>query len=166
MYWIFIFVGMIILFFLLHHFFDYNFFDDMFLDLAGAFIVILIVSLIIIGITHLPTIKNNKMSDQVYVENEYKMADQYSDDFYLSRKGIFDDINEWNNSVIKIQKNNKSGWANWFIPNWVDDLKVFDLGTIFSKELIEKNKDGNRELTKEELENKYKELMLKDNNKE
>lgn len=135
MYWIFIFITLIVVSILIpiikrKSFEEADRDGDIIFPVFISMVVFILV--VIIGLSHLPTEKNRILSKQTLIENKYNNIRNYSNKFDFAYKETFDDINSWNYMVQRKQLDNKTGWSNWFIPNWVNDLKIFDL-SVFNK---------------------------------
>lgn len=74
---------------------------------------------------------NGDYSSQEAMENEYviltaKIDNGYYNDNALLTYDLVNDVREYNNNVISMQRTINSPWTSWFGRSWMRDLKTID----------------------------------------
>ena len=90
-------------------------------------VIALIVMLIILPICHIGTDANIAESQERYEALVYKVeSGACRDEFGLLNKEVLDEIQEWNECVVRNKNLQRDFWVGVFIPNIYDQFETID----------------------------------------
>lgn len=103
-------------------------------DICISIIVIAIMGVIIVA-THVTANGEKLANEQRYDSLIYKVeTESIRDEFGIVNKEYIDEVQAWNEDVIKYKEWQRDFWIGIFIPNIYDDFETIDLGNIQFKE--------------------------------
>ena len=103
-------------------------------DIYISIIVIAIMGVIIVE-THVTANGEKLANEQRYDSLIYKVeTESIRDEFGIVNKEYIDEVQAWNEDVIKYKEWQRDFWIGIFIPNIYDDFETIDLGNIQFKE--------------------------------
>ena len=136
-FWIFFFVLVvgIVLFVLSNNCsFFYNWDIVAVVDICISIITIVTMGIIIVA-THVTANGEKLANEQRYDSLIYKAeTESIRDEFGIVNKEYIDEVQAWNENVIKYKEWQRDFWIGIFIPNIYDDFETIDLGNIQFKE--------------------------------
>lgn len=137
-FWIFVIllvIGVVLLFA------DYYFGIDSFALEASASItslisgIVVVIMLIFIVANNLSAQGAKLANQQTYDSIIYKsQTESIRDEFGIVNKEYIDEVQAWNENVVKYKSWQRDFWIGIFIPNIYDDLETIDLDSIQYKE--------------------------------
>lgn len=103
-------------------------------DICISIIVIAIMGIMIVA-THVTANGEKLANEQRYDSLIYKAeTESIRDEFGIVNKEYIDEVQAWNEDVIKYKEWQRDFWIGIFIPNIYDDFETIDLGNIQFKE--------------------------------
>lgn len=103
-------------------------------DIYISIIVIAIMG-VIIAVTHVTANGEKLANEQRYDSLIYKAeTESIRDEFGIVNKEYIDEVQAWNEDVIKYKEWQRDFWIGIFIPNIYDDFETIDLENIQFKE--------------------------------
>ena len=137
-FWIFVIVtvvGVVLLFA------DYDFGIDSFALEASASItsvvsgIIAVIMLIIIILNNLGAQGTKLSNQQTYDSLIYKsQTESIRDEFGIVNKEYIDEVQAWNEDIVKYKNWQRDFWIGIFVPNIYDEFETIDLSSIQYKE--------------------------------
>ena len=98
-------------------------------------IITVVVMGVIIAATHVTANGEKLANEQRYDSLIYKAeTESIRDEFGIVNKEYIDEVQAWNENVIKYKEWQRDFWIGIFIPNIYDDFETIDLGNIQFKE--------------------------------
>ena len=103
-------------------------------DIYISIIVIAIMGVIIVA-THVTANGEKLANEQRYDSLIYKAdTESIRDEFGIVNKEYIDEVQAWNEDVVKYKEWQRDLWIGIFIPNIYDDFETIDLESIQFKE--------------------------------
>lgn len=105
--------------------------------IADIYISIIVIAImgIIIATTHVTANGEKLANEQRYDSLIYKAGtESIRDEFGIANKEYIDEVQAWNEDVIKYKEWQRDFWIGIFIPNIYDDFETIDLENIQFKE--------------------------------
>ena len=103
-------------------------------DIFISIITIVTMGIIIVA-THVTANGEKLANEQRYDSLIYKAeTESIRDEFGIVNKEYIDEVQAWNEDVIKYKEWQRDFWIGIFIPNIYDDFETIDLGNIQFKE--------------------------------
>ena len=103
-------------------------------DICISIITIVTMGIIIVA-THVTANGEKLANEQRYDSLIYKAeTESIRDEFGIVNKEYIDEVQAWNENVIKYKEWQRDFWIGIFIPNIYDDFETIDLGNIQFKE--------------------------------
>ena len=104
-------------------------------SLVVVFGICAIISIIVISVNCIGSEGEKLAYEQRYESLIYKAkTESIRDEFGIVNKEYIDEVQAWNEDVIKYKEWQRDFWIGIFIPNIYDDFETIDLGNIQFKE--------------------------------